>query len=172
MKFEIDVAGYDMFRDKDFTICIAKDDGSLIKGFKFSRELINSLILNWKSNKYKYDYNKAETKRGILKVRIYSIILYYLFKSIQKPNFTSLTICRDFKGRENEIKQSLKFFLEKEIGIKMGKPLFQKLSKSSYAHIYASMMRRDKRNLLNSYVNINLKDIEKYLIKKVTPRGR
>jgi len=49
----------------------------------------------------------------------------------------------------------------------MGKPLFQKLSKKSYAHIYASMMRRDKKNLLGSYVNISLSDIEKYLIKKL-----
>jgi len=167
MKFEVDVAGYDIFEDKDFTICIARDDGNLIKGFKFSRELINSLISNWKSNKYKYDYNKVETKRGILKVRIYSIIIYYLFKSLQKPDFISLTICRDFKGRENEIKQSLKFLLEGKIGIKMGKPLFQKLSKKSYAHIYASMMRRDKKNLLGCYVNISLNDIEKYLIKKL-----
>jgi len=167
MKFEIDVAGYDIFWDKDFTICIAKDDGSLIKGFKFSRELVNSLILNWKSNKYKYYYNEAETKRGVLKVRVYSIILYYLFKSIQKPDFVSLTICRDFKGRENEVKQSLKFFLEEELGIKMGKPLFQRLSKSSYAHIYAGMMRRDKKNLLSSYIDISLSDIEKYLIKKL-----
>ena len=35
MKFEIDVAGYDMFGDRDFTICIAKEDGSIVKGFKY-----------------------------------------------------------------------------------------------------------------------------------------
>jgi len=167
MKFEIDVAGYDLFRDKDFVICMARDDGSLIKGFKFSEELIDSLISNWKLNRYKYYYNQAETKRGILKVRIYSIVIYYLFKSIQKPSFISLTICPDFKGRENEINQSLRFFLNEKLKIKIGRPLFQKLSKSSYAHTYASMMRRDQKNLLNSYVDISLKDIEKYLLKRL-----
>jgi len=172
MKFEVDVAGYDIFGDKDYTICIARDDGSIIKGFKFSRELINSLISNWKANKYRYSYNQTETKRGIFKVRIYSIILYYLFKSISKPDFVSLTICRDFKGRENEVNQSLKFFLEDKLKINTGKLLFQRLLKSSYAHVYASMMRRDKKNLLSSYINVNLNDIEKYLLKKVTPRGR
>ncbi len=95
------------------------------------------------------------------------INLYYLFKSIQKPDFVSLTICRDFKGRENEINQNLKLFLTEKLKIKIGKPLFQKLSKSSYAHIYASMMRRDKKNLLNSYVDLSLKDIEEYLLKKL-----
>jgi len=166
-KFEIDIAGYDIFGDEDFTICIAKDDGSLIKGFKFNKTLIDSLILNWKNGKYRYYYDLMEAKRGILKVRIYSIILYYLFKSIEKQEFVSLTICRDFKGRENEINQSLKFFLEKEVDIKIGKPLFQKLSRKSYAHIYASMMRRDKRNLLGCYVKIDLDDIEKYLLKRL-----
>jgi len=172
MKFEIDVAGYDLFGDSNFTICIASDDGSIIKGFKFNKELISSLILNWKLDKYRYPYNLVETKRGILKARIYSIIIYYLFKSVPKQDFISLTICRDFKGRENEIKQNLKFFLDEKLELKTGKPLFQKLLKSSFAHIYASMMRRDKKNLLGSYINISLEEIEKYLLKRVTPRGR
>lgn len=172
MKFEIDVAGYDIFGDGSYTICIAKDDGTLIKGFKFSKEIADSLISNWKSNKYRYPYDLKETKRGIFKVRIYCIVLYYLFKFIEKPDFISLTLCRDFKGRENEINQSIIFFLQRELGLKIGKPLYQKLSKKSYAHVYAGMMRRDKRNLLSCYINIGLEDIEKYLLKKVTPRGR
>jgi hypothetical protein len=124
MKFEVDVSGNDMFNDV-FTICLAQDNGEIILGFKFNKELITSLISNWKSNKYRYVYDKFETKRGILKVRIYSIVLYYLFKSIKsKPDFISLTLCRDFKGRENEIKQSLKHLIETDLGLKMGKPLF------------------------------------------------
>jgi len=97
-----------------------------------------------------------------------------LFKSIEKPDFLSLTICRDFKGRTNEITQNLKYLLEKVLGIKMGNPLYQKLASTSNAHIYANMMRRDNKNLLSTYVNLELEDIEKFLIKKnkVTPRGR
>ena len=170
MKFEVDVSGYDMFNDT-YVICIAQDNGEIIKGFKFSKELVSTLVSNWKANKYRYSYSSHETKRGIFKVRIYSIVLYYLFKSIEKPDFLSLTICKDFKGRDNEITQNLEYFLNKLLGIKIGKPLFQRLSSTSHAHIYASMMRRDNKNLLRTYVDISLKDIEKFLLKKFAPRG-
>ncbi|MBS3079132.1 hypothetical protein J4218_03350 [Candidatus Pacearchaeota archaeon] len=165
MKFEIDVSGYDLFNDT-YVICIAREDGEVIKGFKFNKDLVDSLISNWKNNKYRYEYNQFETKKGIFKVRIYSIILYYLFKSIEKPDFLSLTICRDFKGRTNEISQNLKHFLEINLEIKIGKPLFQRLSNSSHAHIYANMMRRDTKNQLKTYVSITLEDIEKFLKKR------
>lgn len=165
MKFEVDVSGYDLFNDT-YVICIARDDGEIIKGFKFNKELTEKIIKNWKNNKYRYEYNAFETKRGLLKVRIYSIILYYLFNSIEKPDFLSLTLCRDFKGRNNEITQSLKYFIETILKIKMGKPLFQRLASSSHAHIYASMMRRDNKNLLSTYVKISLEDIEKFLRKR------
>src|SRR3989344_7825175 len=114
MKFEIDVSGYDMFNDT-YVICLSGDDGEIIRGFKFNKELVNNLINNWKSNQYRYKYTPSESKRGIFKVRIYCIIIYYILKyiiSAQKIDFISLTICRDFKGRENEITQSLKYFLE------------------------------------------------------------
>jgi hypothetical protein len=167
MKFEVDVAGYDMFGDRDFTICVAKDDGSIVKGFKFNKSLIDSLISDWKLGKFNYAYDKTESKRGRLKARVYSIIVYYLFKSIEKQDFISLTLCRDFKGRENEIRQSIKFLLSEQLKLKMGIPQFQRLLPSSYAHIYASMMRRDKKNFLNTYVNISLENIERYLLKKI-----
>ena len=165
MKFEIDVSGYDMFKDT-YTICIAKNDGEIIKGFKFNKEIIDKLVENWKANKYRYKYNSYETKRGIFKVRIYSIILYYLFKSIEKTEWISLTICKDFKGRTNEITQNLKYLLEKILKIKVGKPLYQKLPSNSYAHIYANMMRRDTKNMLRNYVDITLEDIEYFLQKR------
>ncbi len=165
MKFEIDVSGYDIFNDT-YVICIAQDNGEIIKGFKFNKEMVNSLVNNWKADKYCYEYNQFETKRGIFKVRVYSIIIYYLFKAIEKPDFISLTICQDFKGRNNEVSQNLKYLLEGLLKIKIGKPLFQKLAKTSNAHIYSSMMRRDNKNLLKCYVNISLEDVEKFLIKK------
>jgi hypothetical protein len=164
VKFEVDVSGYDIFNDT-YVICIARDDGAVIKGFKFTKEMVDSLVHNWKQGKYRYSYNFYETKRGIFKVRIYSIVLYYLFNSIEKPDFLSLTICRDFKGRDNEIVQNLRYFLEKRLEIKMGKPIFQRLSPASYAHIYSGMMRRDAKNLLKTYVEIGLEDMEKFLVK-------
>ena len=126
MKFEIDVAGYGMFRDRDFTICVAKDDGSVVKGFKFSKALVDSLISDWKDGKFKYIYDTGESKRGRLKARIYCIIVYCLFKSIEKQDFISLTLCRDFKGRENEISQSIKYLLVEQLGFKIGVPQFRK----------------------------------------------
>ena len=37
MKFEIDVSGYDIFNDT-YVICIASDNGELIKDFKVNKE--------------------------------------------------------------------------------------------------------------------------------------
>tara|TARA_Y100000310_G_scaffold119750_1_gene118471 strand:+ start:4380 stop:4550 length:171 start_codon:yes stop_codon:yes gene_type:complete len=48
----------------------------------------------------------------------------------------------------------------------MGVPLYQKLSPYSLAHWYALMMARDSENRLDTYVNITLKDIEKFLKKR------
>lgn len=48
----------------------------------------------------------------------------------------------------------------------MGKPLYQKLASTSHAHVYSSMMRKDNKNLLSTYVDINLEDIEKFLRKR------
>ena len=56
MKFEIDVSGYDIFKDT-YVICLARDDGEIIKGFKFDKGLIGNLVTNWKANKYRYEYN-------------------------------------------------------------------------------------------------------------------
>jgi len=163
MKFEVDVSGQDLF-DENYVICVAEKDkteNSKIKGFKFSREISQKLQENWSKGKYKYLY--APNKRGLLKVRIYSIILFYLFKELKIKEPLSLTICRDFKGHENDIEMNLNFFLKEKLKIKLGKPLHQKLSNNSKAHWYAFMMAKDSENLLKTYVNISLEDIEKYL---------
>ena len=171
MKFEIDVSGDDMFNNPRYTICIAsknKVDGkSIIKGFRISEETKEILMRKWKENKYRYFYDEREKKGGLFKVRIYCIIIYYLFKSLDIKEKISLTICRDFSGRERTINQTLKFLLEERGGMKMGKPLYQKLPSSSLAHRYALMMLRDSENRLDTYVDISLEDIEKFLKKRL-----
>ncbi len=42
---------------------------------------------------------------------------------------------------------------------------FTRLGKDSQAHHYSYLMRKDKKNQLKSYVEINLEDIEKWLKK-------
>ena len=169
MKFEIDVSGDDLFKPK-YTICIAcKDETgrkSIIKGFRIDEEIKKRLIERWKENKYRYHYDKFEKKRGLFKVRIYCIIIYYLFKSLKIKNNISLTICRDFHGRESTINQNLRFLLGEKGKMKVGIPLHQKLPPSSLAHWYAGMMANDSENRLDTHVKINLKDIEKFLKKR------
>ncbi len=162
MKFEVDVSGQDIFL-KDYVICICSEEEKIIKGFKFNQSLINDLVSNWKKNKYKYGVSKKQL--GLLKVRIYCIIIYYLFKSINpKPERISLTICRDFAWHKNDINQNLKYFLGKILSIEIGNPLHQKLPKKSKAHWYAYLMLKDTENLLSTYINISLEDIEEYLV--------
>jgi hypothetical protein len=163
MKFEIDVSGQDLF-EENYVICVAEKDkieNSKIRGFKFSKEFSEKLQENW--NKGKYKYSPTPNKRGLLKVRIYSIVLFYIFKELKIKEPVSLTICRDFKGHENDIEMNLDFFLKEKLKIKLGKPLHQKLPNDSKAHWYAYMMTKDSENLLNTYINISLGDIEKFL---------
>ncbi len=170
MKFEIDVSGDDLFTNPKYTICIAskdKIDGkSIIRGYRIDEEIKETLIEKWKNNKYRYRYTESERTRASFKVRIYCIIIYYLFKSLEIKEKISMTICRDFYGRESTIKQNLKFLLESEGGMEIGVPLFQRLPPSSLAHWYANMMANDSENHLDTYVNITLKDIEKFLKKR------
>ena len=106
MKFEIDVSGHDLF-NPNYTICIARkgeaEEKSKIRGFRIDGELIKTIIKKWEENKYRYSYSSFETNRGTFKVRIYCIIIYYLFKSLDIKEKISLTICRDFSNRERTI---------------------------------------------------------------------
>ena len=138
----------------------------MIKGWRIDKEIKKTLIINWKENKYRYKYNKNEKKRGLFKVRIYCTILYYIFKSLKLSDKISLTICRDFPGRESTIAQNLKYLLEDMGGMKIGTPLYQKLPASSPAHWYARMMATDSENRLDTYINLTLEDIEKFLKKR------
>ncbi|MCK5624276.1 hypothetical protein KAI04_00350 [Candidatus Pacearchaeota archaeon] len=169
MKFEIDVSGSDLFIPR-YTICIANKQSvngkSQIKGFRFDEELIKIIVKKWEENKYRYPYNSFETKRGTFKVRIYCIIIYYLFKSLNIKEKISLTICRDFSNKERIIDQNLKFLLQEKGRMKIGVPLHQKLPPWSLAHRYAKLMSNDIENRLDTYVNITLEDIEKFLNKR------
>ena len=169
MKFEVDVSGSDLFKPK-YAICITSketiDGKSIIKGFRFSKETRETLISRWKENKYRYSWYESEKKRGLFKVRIYCIVLYYLFKSLDIKEQISLTICRDVSGREATITQNLKFLLEEKGGMKIGKPLYQRLPASSLAHWYAGMVANDSENRLDTHVDITLEDIERFLKKR------
>ena len=160
MKFEIDVSGQDLL-SKDYTICVANDDG-IIKGYKFSSEIVK--IIHAKFGQRMYKYSKSQKGTALLKIRIYSIVIYYIFKSI-KIKEINLKICRDFAGHENDIKSNINYFLRDKLKIKIKSMHFGKLNDKSNAHKYAYLMRKDSKNKIDGYVNIKLKDIEKFLKK-------
>ena len=161
MDFEIDVSGEDLL-SKNYTICVANKDG-LIKGFKFNEKLIKDLSSRYGQGMYRYKKSKKE--KASFKLRLYSIVIYYLFKSIKIKKDVSLKICRDFQGRENDIKENLKFFLGKRIGLKLESIYFTKLDKGSSADKYSFLMREDTKNKMNTYIKIELKDFEQWLKK-------
>lgn len=109
--FEIDVSGQDIF-SKDYTIVVA-DKNNLVKGFKFDKDIIEKITSNFKLEKYRYKTSRSQ--QLFLKVRIYCIIIHYLFKEITRERKLSgkkvrLEICRDFPGHEREITSQLKYF--------------------------------------------------------------
>ncbi len=163
MEFDIDVSGEDIL-SKDFVICIANSN-NLIKGYKFDSDIIK--ILNSRYGQGFYRYQKSKKGKSLFKVRLYSIIVYYLFKDININDHVSLHICRDFDGKETDIKVNFKYFLETLLGIKIDEKFyFGRLDVKSNAHRYASLMRMDTKNQLKTYVNITLEEIEKFILKK------
>jgi len=161
MEFEIDVSGNDLL-SKNYTICVANKDG-IIKGFKFSEKLVKDLSSRY--GQHMYRYKKSKKDKASFKVRLYSIAIYHLFKSLKIKKNISLNICRDFQGRENDIRENLKFLLIKKLGLNMDNIHFTKLDKGSNADKYAFLMREDAKNKMNTYVKIELDAFEKWLKK-------
>ncbi len=160
MDFDIDVSGEDLL-SRDYTICIANHDG-LIKGYKIPQEFIS--IINSRYGQGIYRYHKSKKGKALLKVRIYSVIIYHLFKSIKINSPLVLNICRDFDGREAEIKTNLEYFLGMLLNLKV-EIKFGKLGHESNAHKYAYLMKKDTRNKLATYVKIQFDEIERFLKK-------
>ncbi|MFA5176380.1 MAG: hypothetical protein WC413_03940 [Candidatus Nanoarchaeia archaeon] len=164
MIFEIDVSGEDIL-NSNYSIVVA-DKNNLIRGFKFTKELIE--ILNSRKGEGKYRYNLSKQGKAFFRVRLYCIIIYYIFKEINifnKKEEIKLEICRDFQGHEKDITSNLKSFLKDKLGLNI-LINYVKLPEGSNADKYAYIMRRDTKNIVKGYVKISLEDIEKYLIKK------
>ncbi len=159
MNFEIDVSGEDIFNE-DYVICIASEDNN-IKGFKMTRQLINTLNSRYGQNLYRY--KKSKKGRTNLKIRLYCITIYHLFKSLKIQQPIKLTICRDFNGKEQEIKDQIKYFLIKNLNIDVEEINFAKLASNSLADHYAYLMRRDTKNKIKTYVNITVRQFEEFL---------
>lgn len=162
-EFDIDVSGEDMF-SKDYTICVADRDG-LIRGFKFSSELINIITSRYGQGIYNR-YKKSQKGKASLKIRLYSLVIYYIFNSLRmRKKKIILNICRDFNGREHDIKTNLSFFLEEKLCLKIEKFDFCKLRKNSHAHEYSYLMKKDAKNQLKTYVKISIEELEEFLKK-------
>ncbi len=161
MNFEIDVSGEDIL-NRDYTIVVA-DKNDIIRGFKFDSSLIQILRARYGQGKYRYSVSAAG--KSLFRVRLYCIIVFYLFKSIEfKDKEINLEICRDFQGHENDITSNLRFFLEQKLGLKIN-IVYGRLPRESNADKYAFLMRKDSKNQIKGYVGINLEDIEKFLEK-------
>jgi hypothetical protein len=160
MEFDIDVSGDDIL-NSNYSICVANNDGYIL-GFKFSSELIK--ILSAKLGQNLYKYKTSQKQKATFKLRLYSIVIYYLIKT-SGVNQINLNICKDFSGRENDIKSNLDYFLVKLLGKEVTYH-FTQLSNQSNAHRYSYLMRNDTKNQLKIYVKINLNDFEKFLLKK------
>ena len=146
MNFEVDVSGEELL-SKNYSICLANKD-SLIKGFKFENNLVNILCSKYGQNIYKY--KKSRKEKALFKIRLYCIAIYYLIKSLNFNGEISLNLCRDFQGKENDIRENLKFLINKIKGVLLEDRIyFVKLDKTSNAHKYASLMREDIKNKMN-----------------------
>ena len=160
MIFDIDVSGEDIF-SKDYTICVANNDG-IISGFKFDPKLIGDL--NSKYGQGLYKYKKSKKGNALFKVRLYTIVIFKIIESLDAQKDYSFNICRDFYGKEEDIKNNLKFFFSEQLGISY-EISFCRLGKDSQAHRYSYLMRKDSKNKMSTYIDIPISEFEKYLKK-------
>lgn len=162
MNFEIDISGEDLLQ-KDYAVCIANKDG-IIKGFKFSEHMVNILCSRYGQGKYKY--KKSRKGKATFKVKLYCIVAYYLVKSLNINTEISLTLCRYFEGKEKEIRETLTSLFKRGVEHSFVKEIyFDRLAPGSNAHKYAYLMRKDARNKMGTYIEIEAEDIERWLRK-------
>ncbi|MBU2052692.1 MAG: hypothetical protein KJ721_00425 [Nanoarchaeota archaeon] len=160
MKFQIDLSGTDLLKDKS-VLAISNCKG-LIKGFQMNQEIINSLLNNWESGKYFCRHSKRRS--GFFKAMVYSSIICCLLEFIDSLDEVELEICRDLRFHENNIRQRLNKLLRKKLKLKINSIIFKGL-KGTDVDNYAYLMFKDKYNLLPTYVNLSLENIEKFLVK-------
>lgn len=164
MEFDIDVSGEDIF-NRDYTIVVADKNG-LVRGYKFDLKTLQILMAREGEGKYRYALSRQG--RSLRRVRLYCIILHYIFREIVKKidkKEIVLNVCKDFQGHEKDITSNLNYFLGDLLGLKIT-VRYGKLPDESPAHEYAYLMRKDKSNLMNGYVKITIEEMEKYLNKQ------
>ncbi len=170
MEFEIDVSGKDLL-SKDYTIVVAERNNqsknSIIFGYKFREEIIK--VLRSRHGQGFYRYKLSKSHKSLFKIRLYNIAIYYIFKHIYQRNKNirekiNLYLCRDFEGRENDIKSNINTLLKEKLNLNIESILFLKLQKGSNADKYAYLMRKDKKNLMkNHYITIKIEEFENFL---------
>ncbi len=159
MRLEVDMSGCDVL--KTGSIIAIADGKGLIRGFQIDEKIINELLSNWKIGRYFCKYSKRNL--GFFKAMIYSSVVCCLIENIDKPKEIELEICRDLRYHENDIQQRLHKLLRKKVGIKVNSITFKNLRGSDVDN-YAYLMFKDIYNLLPTYINPSLLDIEKFLI--------
>ncbi|KHO53800.1 MAG: hypothetical protein QT05_C0001G0022 [archaeon GW2011_AR13] len=158
MKFQIDLSGTDLL--KNDSVLAISDCKGLIRGFQIKQNIIDSLFTNWAKGGYSCRYsNRGE---GFFKAMVYSSIICCLLEFIN-PKEVELEICRDLRFHENNIKQRLEKLLRKKLMIKVNSIKFGCM-KGTDVDNYAYLMFKDNYNLLPTYVNISLKEIERFLV--------
>lgn len=161
--FEIDVSGSDIF-DAGYTVVAAEKSGSsLLLGYKFDPKTIQLILSRYGQGRYRY--SKSKKGKADLRVRLYCIAIFFVFKKL-KPKIKSselvLDVCRDFDGRQAQIRQSLSHFLRK-LGFAV-QINFLKLPADSAADRYAYLLRKDTQNKFEKYlVKIRPEEFEQFL---------
>jgi len=157
MRIEVDLSGCDIFREN--SVLGISDCNGLIKGFQMNKDIINGLQDNWKAGKYFCRYSKRGL--GFFKAMVYSSIICCLLESVNIKEL-ELEICRGLRFHENNIKQRLNKLLRKRLNINVNSINF-KCMKGTDVDNYVYLMFKDNYNLLPTYANLFLADIEKFL---------
>jgi len=154
------MSGCDLFQGN--AVLGLSDYNGMIKGFQLDKEMINDLDSNWKTGRYFCKYSKRGL--GFFKAMVYSAIVCCLLESVGKLSEVELEICRDLHYHENNIKQRLRKLVKKKLKVDVKGIIVHTLPRGSDIDNYVYLMFKDNYNLLPTYVNLSLEDIEKFLL--------
>ncbi len=162
--YEIDISGSDILEPNYVIVVAEKGNKKRVLGWKFSEKIVR--ILRSRHGQGLYRYGQSKNQKVAFKIRLYCATIFYIFKELnrrQKILGARLEICRDFPGKEADIKNQLNYLLGKKLGINL-EFNFLKLPKGSLADTYAYLLRRDYENKFSKQlIQIKLDEFEVFL---------
>jgi hypothetical protein len=159
VSIDVDVSGEDLL-SQGYVICAVEE--KKVKAFKMDARTVSAIHDRLAKGSYKY--KRSKRGKSSLKIRIYCVVVIALIKSLRPKGPLTLRLCRDFYGREFDIKTTLEDILGNQSKIALKEIVFVVFPDDNLAHMMAGTCRKDRAGRLKGiYIDFPLESIEQFL---------